>query len=214
MHSVLSSCFCFAVQSRINQSKNYRQPRSGYLQLYTRNSRAIRLDEHRVVEEGCNVLERDIMNFIAVNAITPVSKTYKIKFVEVRKTFYIVIDYMHGEPLDKAWMNMLVDEAGQVTAVFGWEWAGRFPEYWDAVRIFIDMLSTKQMPEYANLLLSVLPNQCEEYLAMVYIVRLEAPDQVGRPFIHQLCLNEGFASSSRFLRSYLGSLYFIVRELF
>ncbi|KAL2374981.1 hypothetical protein RJZ57_000527 [Blastomyces gilchristii] len=80
--------------------------RSGYLQLYTRNSRAIRLDEHRVVEEGCNVLERDIMNFIAVNAITPVSKTYKIKLVEVRKTFYIVIDYMHGEPLDKAWMYL------------------------------------------------------------------------------------------------------------
>ncbi|KAL2383733.1 hypothetical protein RJ035_005594, partial [Blastomyces gilchristii] len=46
------------------------------------------------------------MNFIAVNAITPVSKTYKIKLVEVRKTFYIVIDYMHGEPLDKAWMYL------------------------------------------------------------------------------------------------------------
>ncbi|OJD14882.1 hypothetical protein ACJ73_09034 [Blastomyces percursus] len=50
------------------------------------------------------------------------------------------IRFAHGDFIPR---NMLVDGTGQITADLDWEWAGWFPEYWDVVRIFIDMPSKK-----------------------------------------------------------------------
>ncbi|KKZ63777.1 hypothetical protein EMCG_01881 [[Emmonsia] crescens] len=89
-------------------------PKAGYGQNISNSvlgiPRVIRLDEHRVLKKARNVLEPDIMKFITANTTIPVPKTYETKFDEEQKTFYIIMDYMHGKPLDKAWVNLTQDQ--------------------------------------------------------------------------------------------------------
>ncbi|PGH32782.1 hypothetical protein GX50_04436 [[Emmonsia] crescens] len=226
-----------------------------------------RLDEHRVLKESRHERrETDTMEFIAANTTIPVPKIYNTKFDEEKKVCYIVMEYIPGEPLDKAWINLtrdervstcrqlaeyltqlqmltgerieavnsdtvrvglyeshwggpfdsekefndflaegiqhnmtdnhaiyfahgdlspkniMVNKSGRITAILDWEWAGWFPQYWDVVRMFMDIPGKKQMPEYAEHLRSTLPYMYkEEFSAMLDVFRITSPGPRGTP---------------------------------
>ena len=103
----------FLLHSVVAQETN-QDSLAGYGQDISDSARgiphAIRLDEHRVLKKARNVLDPEIMKFITANTTIPVPKTYEIKFDKEQDTFYIVMDYMHGEPLDRVWSNLNQDQ--------------------------------------------------------------------------------------------------------
>ncbi|OAX82737.1 hypothetical protein ACJ72_02906 [Emergomyces africanus] len=227
-----------------------------------------RLDEHRVLKESRHDRrEIDTMQFIAANTSIPVPKIYSTKFDEEKNVSYIVMEYMDGEPLNKAWIsltgdqrtstcrqlveyltqlqmltgerieavnsssvrvglyeshwggpfdsekefndflaqgvqqhhlienhaihfahgnlsprNIMVNKRGRITAILDWEWAGWFPQYWDVVRMLLDMPGKKQMPDYAERLHSTLPYLYkEEFSAMLDVFRKVSSSPRGAP---------------------------------
>ncbi|KAK2794292.1 hypothetical protein FQN52_008650 [Onygenales sp. PD_12] len=77
------------------------------------------------------------------------------------------IHFAHG---DLSPRNVMVDEGGHIIGLLDWEWAGWFPEYWEVVRMRLDLPSKKQMPQYAELLRNTLPNTYDsEFSAMVQL---------------------------------------------
>ncbi|PGG99206.1 hypothetical protein GX51_06400 [Blastomyces parvus] len=219
----------------------------------------IRLDEHRVLKESRHDRrEIDTMQFIAANTTIPVPKIYNTKFDADKHISYIVMEYIDGEPLNKAWVNLsqdqklatchqlvdcltqlqmltgerieavngstvrvghydsrwggpfdsetafnaflahglagphnltehhaihfahgnlsprniMVNKRGRITAILDWEWAGWFPQYWDVVRMLVDVPGNRQMPDYAEHLRATLPYLYkEEYAAMIDVFR-------------------------------------------
>ncbi|KAL2373282.1 phosphotransferase enzyme family protein [Blastomyces dermatitidis ER-3] len=217
-----------------------------------------RLDEHRVLKESRHDRrEIDTMQFIAANTTIPVPKIYNTKFDKEKHISYIVMEYIDGEPLNKAWINLtqdqkvstcnqlvdyltqlqmltgerieavnsstvrvglyesrwggpfdsekefndflaqglqqhnltdnhaihfahgnlsprniMVNKCGRITAILDWEWAGWFPQYWDVVRMLVDIPGKRQMPDYAEHLRATLPYLYkEEYSAMLDVFR-------------------------------------------
>ncbi|KAK2800118.1 hypothetical protein FQN51_006359 [Onygenales sp. PD_10] len=94
------------------------------------------------------------------------------------------IHFAHG---DLSPRNVMVDEGGHIIGLLDWEWAGWFPEYWEVVRMRLDLPSKKQMPQYAELLCNALPNTYDsEFSAMV---RLQPSGPGGVPVHPKPALN-------------------------
>jgi aminoglycoside phosphotransferase (APT) family kinase protein len=74
----------------------------------TGHPKIIRLDEHRVLKSAVtDCRETDAMEFIAANTTIPVPRVYETRFSSNgRKASEIVMEYIPGEPLDKAWANL------------------------------------------------------------------------------------------------------------
>ncbi|KAK2807524.1 hypothetical protein FQN50_005392 [Emmonsiellopsis sp. PD_5] len=91
-------------------------PKEGYGQvLYSGLCRkAIRLDEHRVWKSGARMDQRetDAMKFIAANTTIPVPKVYETRFADsnTSESSDIIIEYMPGETLEKAWPTLSEDD--------------------------------------------------------------------------------------------------------
>ncbi|EDN04790.1 phosphotransferase enzyme family protein [Histoplasma capsulatum] len=247
-------------------------PKAGYGQYLAHSfigvPQVTRLDEHRVLKESRHDRrEIDTMRFIADNTSIPVPKIYNTRFDEEKHISYIVMEYIDGEPLNKAWAdlnrdqristchqlaeyltqlqmltgerieamnsstvrvgltesrwggpfdsekefnyfltqgvqrhdltdnhaihfahgnlnprNIMVNKRGRITAILDWEWAGWFPQYWDVVRMLLDIPGKRQMPNYAEHLQVTLPYLYkEEYLAMLDVFGLKSSGPRATP---------------------------------
>lgn len=54
--------------------------------------------------------ESEIMKYIAANTTLPVPKVYDFKFDEQRQSFFIVMDYVPGDTLERRWKNFTSDQ--------------------------------------------------------------------------------------------------------
>ncbi|KAI1946166.1 hypothetical protein LOZ53_002619 [Ophidiomyces ophidiicola] len=73
-----------------------------------------RLDEDRVVKNDSTLREIEALKFVAANTTTPVRRVYDNKPNEEDDSYYVVMDYMPGQPLDKVWMNLTIDQRASV----------------------------------------------------------------------------------------------------
>ncbi|KAL2376629.1 hypothetical protein RJZ90_007366 [Blastomyces dermatitidis] len=92
-----------------------------------------------------------------------------------------IIHFAHG---DLSPRNIMVNKSGQITAIIDWEWAGWMPEYWDILRMRMDLPGKSKMPDYGNLFRSTFPPKYQkEYWALVYLSRFEPLVRGGLPFL-------------------------------
>ncbi|KAK2772965.1 hypothetical protein FQN52_004799 [Onygenales sp. PD_12] len=104
-------------------------PKEGYGQvLYAGildTRKVVRLDEHRVLKSGVSMDQRetDAMKFIATNTTIPVPKIYESKFVSPDKYTseysHIIMEYMPGETLEKAWPTLSEDDRVSICQQLG-----------------------------------------------------------------------------------------------
>ncbi|PGG97946.1 hypothetical protein GX51_07059 [Blastomyces parvus] len=89
------------------------------------------------------------------------------------------IHFAHG---DLSPRNIMVNESGHITAIIDWEWAGWMPEYWDVLRMRMDLPGKRKMPDYGNLFRSTFPPKYQkEYWVLVYLSRFEPLVPGGLP---------------------------------
>ncbi|OAX78622.1 hypothetical protein ACJ72_07068 [Emergomyces africanus] len=79
-------------------------------------SKVVRLGKDRVVKSApdLRIQEADTLRFIAANTTIPVPKVHDVHWKD-GKVAAIVMDYMPGQQLDKAWANMNHDQKLSVT---------------------------------------------------------------------------------------------------
>ncbi|KAK2785466.1 hypothetical protein FQN53_007727 [Emmonsiellopsis sp. PD_33] len=90
-------------------------PKAGYGQDISNSilgtCHIIRLDENRVLKKGHeNAQEPATMQFIAENTTIPVPKIYTTKSSSKKNATDFVMEYIPGEPLDKAWKKLTHDQ--------------------------------------------------------------------------------------------------------
>ncbi|KAK2812930.1 hypothetical protein FQN50_000951 [Emmonsiellopsis sp. PD_5] len=90
-------------------------PKAGYGQDISNSifgtCHIIRLDEHRVLKKGHeNLQEPATIQFIAENTTIPVPKIFTTKPSSKQNATDFVMEYIPGEPLDKAWKKLTDDQ--------------------------------------------------------------------------------------------------------
>ena len=110
--------------------------------------------------------EREFNDFMVEKGNERVPEVFK-RYARVVLRDDHKIDFAHA---DFSPRNILVDGSGRVTAVFDWERAGWYPEYWDQARVLTENPGVRDYWRYIE---HIIPFQyVQELTALCYVYRI------------------------------------------